>query len=126
LLKPNNNVTLKGYEGFFDSVNAEKAQHGTVIFVKNGTKVEDIFIHTELNAVAVRVNLETVTSIVSVYIPPSEVSIKNKAANTITKLKQLVRQLPTPYIITGDFNAHCITWGCNRTNVFGKKNVRIH
>ncbi len=35
---------------------------------------------------------------------------------TFTVLHQLITQLPQPYIITGDFNAHNIIWVSNHTN----------
>jgi len=57
----------------------------------------------------------TTTSITvcSVYLPPSQ-------KWDIKDLEDLYRQLPTPALVLGDFNAHSQTWGCRDTNARGR------
>ena len=40
------------------------------------------------------------------YLPPSE---------------NLIAQLPTPFVICGDFNGHSLTWGCDKNNRRGDR-----
>jgi hypothetical protein len=47
-------------------------------------------------AVAVRINLDKTITLCSVYIPPN-------SSLSLTQLKHLADQLPTPFIIMGDF-----------------------
>jgi hypothetical protein len=46
-------------------------------------------------------------------IPPSRPIDKNKILN-------IINQLPKPYLLAGDFNAHHPTWGSTPTNEKGK------
>jgi hypothetical protein len=50
----------------------------------------------------------------SVYIPPN-------SSPSLTQLKHLADQLPTPLIIMGDFNGHNPLWGSKTTTDKGKK-----
>jgi hypothetical protein len=50
----------------------------------------------------------------SVYIPPN-------SALSLAQLKNLADQLPTPFIITGDFNGHSPLWGSKTTTDKGKE-----
>ena len=59
---------------------------------------------TELQATAVSVTLDKEITICSVYIPPS-FSLDSQ------HLDSFLQQLPSPYIILGDFNGHNILWG---------------
>ena len=43
------------------------------------------------------------------YLPPSE-------NLNIILLTRLIAQLPTPFVICGDFNGHSVTWGCDKNN----------
>ena len=51
------------------------------------------------------------------YLPPSE-------PLNVPALEQLIAQLPSPYMLLGDFNAHNVVWGSdsdnNRGNVIYK------
>ena len=45
----------------------------------------------------------------SLYLPPSQ-------NLNIVLLYRLVDQLPTSFVICGDFNGHSITWGSDKNN----------
>ena len=47
------------------------------------------------------------------YIPPNEEINENK-------LQEIIKQLPAPFIILGDFNCHSTLWDCKNTNQTGK------
>jgi hypothetical protein len=55
-----------------------------------------------------------VVTFCSIYIPPNNNLVPNDLDN-------LIKQLPTPFILLGDFNAHNILWGSNHISDRGKK-----
>ena len=63
-----------------------------------------VFRRVNLQAVAVSITLHRAITLCSIYIPPiSRLSAKD--------LDDLVPQLPSPFILLGDFNGHNIIWG---------------
>ena len=71
--------------------------------------------NTPLQAVAVRISLHnTIITLCSMYLPPTK-TINDNCLN------DLISQLPLPFILAGDFNAHSTTWGCNDTNRKGQQ-----
>ena len=68
---------------------------------------------TELQATAVSVTLDREVTICSIYIPPS-FSLKTE------QLDSLLKQLPSPYLLLGDFNGHNILWGSKENNSRGE------
>jgi endonuclease/exonuclease/phosphatase family metal-dependent hydrolase len=69
------------------------------ILVLNNILHSYVNLNTDLQAVAVRITLDTTITLCLVYIPPS-------TALSLAQLKKLADQLPTPFIIMGDFNGH--------------------
>ena len=76
---------------------------GASVFVKSSFSQRKIDLQTELQATAVSVTLDKEITICSVYIPPS-FSLNSQHLDSLL-------QLPSPYIILGDFNGHNILWG---------------
>ena len=76
-------------------------------------------VHTELtlnspiHATAATVTLNKTFTICSIYLTPNE---------TITKptLENIINQLPRPFLLVGDFNAHSPEWGDSRLDGRGK------
>ena len=68
---------------------------------------------TELQATAVSVTLDKEITICSISIPPS-FSLKTE------HLDSLLKQLPSPYLLLGDFNGHNILWGNKENNSRGE------
>ena len=89
------------------------ASGGTSIYIHKHTLHRKIDIRTPLQAVAVRVTLHRPITICSVYIPP-EYPLK------ISHLTNLTKQLPKPFILLGDFNAHSPLWGDKSLDDKGK------
>ena len=76
---------------------------GVVILAKTNIPHKEVQLTTSLKAIAIRVTLQKTITICSLYIRPSS------TVNT-KDLNDLVQQLPSPFIILGDFNAHTHSW----------------
>ena len=92
----------------------ERAAGGSTIFVKDNVLHSPVDLNTDLQAVAVRMSLDKTITLCSVYIPPN-------STLSLQQLKKLTDQLPSPFIIMGDFNGHNPLWGSKTTNDKGKK-----
>ena len=104
-LKPDDNISLRGFN-IYNYVHTDclRPSGGASIFVKSSFPQRKIDLQTELQATAVSVTLDREITICSVYIPPS-FSLNSQ------HLDNLLQQLPSPYILLGDFNGHNILWG---------------
>ena len=73
----------------------------------------ELTLNSTLHAVAATVTLNKTFTICSIYLTPTE---------TITKLnlENLIDQLPRPFLLLGDFNAHSPVWGDSRRDGRGK------
>ena len=72
LLKPNDNVTLKGFNIYnYIHSDCQRPSGGSSIFVKSSCPQRNIVLTTELQATAVSVTLDKEITICSIYIPPS-------------------------------------------------------
>ena len=69
--------------------------------------------NTPLQAVAARVTLNKVVTFCSIYLPPSDHVAK-------TDLINLIEQLPSPFVLLGDFNGHSPVWGNESSNSRGQ------
>ena len=104
-LKPDDNISLRGFN-IYNYVHTDclRPSGGASMFVKSSFPQRKINLQTELQATAVSVTLDREITICSVYIPPS-FSLNSQ------HLDNLLQQLPSPYILLGDFNGHNILWG---------------
>ena len=64
-------------------------------------------LNTPLQAVAVSVKIQTRITICSIYLPPRE-------HVDLEQLQNLIDQLPKPFLLLGDFNAHHSMWHDSR------------
>ena len=114
--KQNTTIEFRKFNSYF--VHSEaidgRASGGVTIMVKKTIPHRQIIIDTNLQAVAVSLSLQKTITICTIYIPPSY-SLGGD------ELDKLVEQLPSPYILLGDLNAHNISWGNSDTNSKGKK-----
>ena len=72
-------------------------------------QLRQISLNTNLQAVAVTLSLHKTITLCSLYIPPSYPLGGNE-------LDQLISQLPSPFILIGDMNAHSTIWGIAQNN----------
>ena len=114
--KENNTIQFRKYSSYH--VHSEaidgRASGGTSIIIKKTTPHRHIPLNTNLQAVAVNFSLQKAITLCSIYIPPSH-KLDSR------ELDDLVVQLPSPFILLGDMNAHNISWGNNDTNNKGLK-----
>ena len=109
LLKKESNVSFKSYHVFNKFSDSGNAVGGAALLVKNGLLFSEVTLNTPLQAVAVRVSLDKTITFCSIYLPPSDNILFNDLDN-------LLDQLPTPYVLIGDFNGHCPLWGSDHYN----------
>ena len=113
-LKPEDNITLKGFNIYnYIHSDCQRPSGGSSILVKSSCPQRNIVLTTELQATAVSVTLDKEITICSIYIPPS-FSLKTE------HLDSLLKQLPSPYLLVGDFNGHNILWGNKENNSRGE------
>ena len=86
---------------------------GASIFVKSSFPQIKFDLQTELQATAVSVTLDREITICSVYIFPS-FSLNSQ------HLDNLLQQLPSPYILLGNFNVYNILWGGQNIDSIGE------
>ncbi|KAJ8043222.1 hypothetical protein HOLleu_10217 [Holothuria leucospilota] len=101
-LRDTDHPTFKGYDMYNKTVVSpidNRAIGGSSILVKNTVPHSTIHLNTTMQAVAIRATLHRTITVCSVYIPP-RYSLKRD------DLDILVNQLPTPFLLLGDFNAH--------------------
>ena len=104
-LKPDDNISLKCFNVYnYVHTDCLRPSGGASIFVKSSFPQRKIDLQTELQATAISVTLDREITICSVYIPPA-FSLNSQ------HLDNLLQQLPSPYILLGDFNGHNILWG---------------
>ena len=90
-----------------------RASGGSSLLVHSTLPQRHIKLKTDLQAVAVSVTLEKEITFCSVYIPPSYLLRSEQ-------LTSLLEQLPSPYMLVGDFNGHNVLWGCNDNDPRGE------
>ena len=113
-LKPNDTFTLKGFN-VYNHIHLDclRASGGTSLLVHSTLPQRQIKLKTDLQAVAVSVTLEKEITFCSIYIPPSYLLRSEQ-------LISLLEQLPSPYMLVGDFNGHNVLWGCNDNDPRGE------
>ena len=87
-----------------------------VLLAAQGIIHSHLQLDTSLQATAVRITLSKTITLCSIYIPPS-------SAISLHDMDDLIRQLPTPYMLLGDFNSHNPLWG---GNTIDSKGQRVH
>ena len=105
---------IRGYKSFLKNLETEGNAHGGVgIWVKNNKPAHQIPLNTNLQAVAVSLMMGKRVTICSLYLPPGEIIPRQAIEN-------LVNQLPKPFMLVGDFNAHSPLWFDRRECARGK------
>ena len=90
------------------------AHGGAGIIVNKSVNHSQLDLNTTLQAVAVQINSDKSITICSIYLPPDPNSFN---ANDI---QNLIDQLPVPFLMLGDFNAHNPLWGGNSLDAKGR------
>ncbi|XP_055584902.1 uncharacterized protein LOC129737765 [Uranotaenia lowii] len=80
------------------------SRQGAALAIKTGTPFQRLPVNSDIQAVAIRIFSPVEMTLVSIYLPPSEIDV-------LDKLEDLLDTLPKPLMILGDFNAHHASWG---------------
>ncbi|KAG5861141.1 hypothetical protein JTB14_010463 [Gonioctena quinquepunctata] len=111
--KPGEPSNLRGYNSFRKDLEPNLRAHGGVItVVKESIPVNHVVLHTNIQAVAVQVDFPYKMTICNIYLPEYNWTLNDSI--------ELVEQLPTPYLLLGDFNAHNQLWGSIRVDARGR------
>ena len=105
-LGPDVNFQIKGFKGYQKNLQVGEGQtpHGGVaVYVKNGISSYGINLQTPLQAVAVSIKCHQRITVCSIYLPPNETILQ-------ADLQALIEQLPKPFLLLGDMNAHHPMW----------------
>lgn len=114
LLKENESISIKNYTCYNNTppiVNG-KVSGGAGILVRNDTPHTELKLNTPLQATAIQITIQKQITLCSIYLPPKS-NLNQK------DLDNLMTQLPSPYLILGDFNAHNRLWGCSTNDKKG-------
>lgn len=115
-LAPGTKTSLKGFVTYSNyGPNVHRPSGGTSILVRNNIPHSQVIINTRLQVTAVQVSniISRTITICTIYVPP-EFNL------TLQDLDSLAEQLPTPYMLLGDFNSHNPIWGSQYANTKGK------
>lgn len=113
-LGPKHHNILKGYQVFrCDREQASRLSGGVAIIVQNGIATREDKLKTRLEAVAVTLLAFKTITVCCVYIEPH-------LTVTLQDFEDLVNQLPEPFLIVGDFNAHSSFCGSEKTDARGQ------
>lgn len=82
---------------------------GVAVFVRDILHHRAVPLQTTLQAVAVSVNVPHKICICNLYLPPSIIIPQNL-------VEDLIHELPQPFILLGDLNAHNEIWGSRLTD----------
>ena len=114
-LRANKTINMRKYDSYhsFSLSSDDRAIGGCSILIKKRATYRHLKLNTELQAVAVSVSLHKTFTLCTLYLPPSRRVMEQE-------LEDLISQLPAPFILLGDFNAHNHLWGGKYINTKGK------
>jgi hypothetical protein len=106
-LRDSDSCSLRGFDSYSKCITTDddRPAGGVAVLVKDGTPHREVSLKTTLQAVAVSVFLHVTITVCSLYLPPG------RTAGDLHELDNLVTQLPPPFLILGDYNAHSDLWG---------------
>jgi ribonuclease HI len=108
--KPSDLPVLRGYSFHrFDDVTGNRAHGGVATIVSDRAFSTPVPLTTPLQAVAVRIHVPLPITFCNLYLP-------EWAPVNVSNLDKIISQLPRPYVLLGDFNAHNPLWGDNMTD----------
>ena len=107
-------LKMRGFTSYnvFSRAADDRACGGVSVLIKNCISQTRVPVTSNIQCVAVRVSLHRTFTVCSIYIPPSQ-------SFAIADLDHIYSQLPSPAMLVGDFNAHHVSWGNNRTSTKG-------
>ena len=104
---------LKNSIKYNNNAQTDRASGGSSIAINNKYFHSQIDLKTNLQAFAIRLSLHKTITVRSVYIPPNY-KLQPR------EYTELIQQLPTPFMIMGDFHAHNTLCGSDKVTDKGK------
>lgn len=93
-------LKFRGYQSVVKSrTTGSLNASGVAILIKNGYDYERINLPDDIESIALKMYLEQVIHVCCIYIPPTH-------QTSFTQLLSIKNKIPSPCILTGDFNAH--------------------
>ena len=83
---------------------------GVSVLVRDVIPCSECKLNTTLQSKPVTISTSKTITICSLYLPPNEIL-------NIVLVTRLITQLPTPFVVCGDFNGHSMTWVVTTTIV---------
>ena len=112
-LKTNDKVTVRGYSNFRkDCSSSARATGGVALLISNDFPHNPIHLNTNIQAIAVQIHIRQLITVCSIYLPPNDTLRQHD-------LNSLIMQLPSPFLLLGDFNSHSPLWGSPDINSCG-------
>lgn len=109
-IKQSHKLNVKGYTMYRnDRTTDQLASGGVAILVQENIPSKHIPLNSPLEVIAIELITTIKVTVCNIYIPPAQLINKNEIENVIN-------QLPAPYILLGDFNAHNVLWGSSHTD----------
>ena len=87
--------------------------HGLAILIKRDYPFTTVNLNTDLQAIAIQIQLDKLITICNIYISPTAI------IDTLL-LDSLIEQLREPYLLLGDFNAKHELWGERNADARGR------
>ena len=113
-LRESDKINIRHFSLYSSFSAGEHASGGVSLIINEKTPHKHVPLQTKLQAVAVSVTMHKTLTLCSVYLPPS-------SHRDPKDRDDLVSQLPSPFILLGDFNGHNLLWGSKNINDKGKK-----
>jgi ribonuclease HI len=115
LISHNNTINFRQYTHFLKNPipNDTRPSGGVSLLIRKNIPHSQIKLNTNIQAVAATISLYRTITVCSIYLPPH-------SALNIAELEDLYRQLPSPVLLMGDFNAHSPVWGSGRLDAKGR------
>ncbi|GBN14110.1 hypothetical protein AVEN_53002-1 [Araneus ventricosus] len=111
-LKETDRIQIKHYSIRNTYHNSDRASGGVALLISEDIPSTTLHLNTNLQARAVRIHIQSLITVCSLYLPP------NQRINQ-TKLNNLISQLPNPFLLLGDLNGHNPIWGSSDVNSRG-------
>lgn len=116
---PSTTATHRGFSIFRKDIQPQpgsRAHGGVAILIADFLPAKPILLSTPLQAVAIRTVFNRSITLCSLYLPPN-------STVSPTDLDHLLKQLPQPFLIAGDFNAHGPLWDNVRLSSDARRKV---
>ena len=105
--KNTDNITVMGFKLYHKFNETEnRASGGVPILVNENIPQSKITLNTNLQTVVVKDIAHKTTTLCSVYLPPH-----NHFHFNPKDIQDLIYQLPSPFIVMGEFNGRYTLWG---------------